>query len=378
MSHGRDRNKGHSAPIALSANSAWNISNFRRHLVSVLLEKGYRVVAIVPPGDGVEALQEMGLEVELLPMNPRGVSPLADGILLSRYIQILRRLQPAAFLGFTAKPNIYGGIAARMLAIPAINNITGLGTSFLSGRLLEGVVANLYKAGLRNSAAAFFHNSDDLELFVTRRLVTRAQAQVIPGSGIDLARFAPAPWPDGAMTFLFVGRLLIDKGILELGEAAQIVKAAVPGCRFIAVGEWSPHPRAAPRAQLDRWVEAGVLELVGNVADVRPFIKRAHVIVLPSYREGLPRALLEASAMARPSIAADVPGSRDVVEDKVTGFLCEPRSARSLAAALLKMAELPDAERRAMGERARRRTEDRFGQERVGTAYLRELDRICR
>ncbi|MDQ3477837.1 MAG: glycosyltransferase family 4 protein [Pseudomonadota bacterium] len=344
----------------------------------MLLEKGYRVVAIIPPGDGVEALQEMGLEVELLPMNPRGVSPLADGILLSRYIQILRRLQPAAFLGFTAKPNIYGGIAARMLAIPAINNITGLGTSFLSGRLLEGVVANLYKAGLRNSAAAFFHNSDDLELFVTRRLVTRAQAQVIPGSGIDLARFAPAPWPDGAMTFLFVGRLLIDKGILELGEAAQIVKSAVPGCRFIAVGEWSPHPRAAPRAQLDRWVEAGVLELVGNVADVRPFIERAHVVVLPSYREGLPRALLEASAMARPSIAADVPGSRDVVEDKVTGFLCEPRSARSLAAALLKMAELPDAERRAMGERARRRTEDRFGEERVGTAYLRELDRICR
>lgn len=360
--------------VALSANSAWNIINFRRTLVEALQAEGYQVVAMVPDGEGLAALEELGVRVVLVPMSPRGLSPVADGLLMVHYLRMLRRLRPAAFLGFTVKPNIYGSIAARILRIPTINNITGLGTSFLSGSFLERIVSGLYRLALSNSAMVLFHNEDDLELFVVRGLVARHKARVIPGSGIDLKRLAPLARPtETALRFLFVGRLLRDKGIVEFGEAAVMLQGALPDARFIVVGEWSPHPRAAPRDRLKAWAEAGVLEFVGAVQDVQPFMENADCVVLPSYREGLPRVLLEASAMARPSIAADVPGCRQVIENGVTGYLCEARSASALAEAMLIFASLPVQGRREMGQRARQRAEDRFGAERVSNAYISAL-----
>lgn len=363
--------------IALSANSAWNIVNFRRSLVAALRSKGYRIVALVPRGVGIEALQALGVEVVIVPMSPRGSSPIADAFLMLRYYAQLRRLRPLAFLGFTAKPNIYGGIAASALNIPLVSNITGLGTGFLSGKLLEGVVSDLYRRALHKAAVIFFHNPDDLELFVARNLVDQRRARLIPGSGIDLANFAVTPMPhDAAPRFLFIGRLLVDKGVVEFAEAAILVRNALPDAAFVVVGGWSQHPRAVPRNRLDDWEANGLLQLVGEVQDVRPFIASADCVVLPSYREGLPRALLEASAMARPIIGADVPGSRQIVEHGVTGFLCKARSAPALAEAMLKMAELSSDEREAMGRRARQRAEEQFDEQRVSNAYMTALDSI--
>lgn len=365
--------------MALSANSAWNIIHFRRPLLEALQSQGYRVAAMTPDGEGVAALEELDVRVTPVPMSPRGLSPVADGLLMLRYFRTLKRLRPAAFLGFTAKPNIYGAIAARALGIPTISNITGLGTSFLSGRLLERFVSGLYRLTLRNSAMVFFHNSDDLELFVARGLVAPGKAQVIPGSGIDLDRFASSTRPaDAPLQFLFVGRLLIDKGILEFGEAAAMLEGLIGEARFIVVGEWSAHPRAAPRDRLEAWAEAGILEFAGGVQDVRPFMERADCVVLPSYREGLPRVLLEAAAMARPSIAADVPGCRQVIEDGVTGYLCEARSASAVAQAMFKIATLTAEQRSAMGQRARKRAEEQFGAQRVTNAYISVLDGVVR
>lgn len=360
--------------VVLSANSAWNILNFRRPLLEALQSADYRIIAIVPDGEGIPALEGLGVGVVVVSMSPRGMSPASDTLLFLRYLRLLNRLRPAAFLGFTAKPNIYGGIAARALGIPTINNITGLGTSFLSGRFLERFVSGLYRLALSNSAMVLFHNEDDLELFVARGLVARHKARVIPGSGIDLKHFAPSVRStETALRFLFVGRLLTDKGIVEFGEAAVMLQGSLPDARFIVIGEWSPHPRAAPRDQLNTWADDGLLEFVGAVKDVRPFLESADCVVLPSYREGLPRVLLEASAMARPSIAADVPGCRQVIEDGVTGYLCEVRSAPALAQAILTFASLTADERSAMGQGARERAEERFGAERVSNAYISVL-----
>ncbi|WP_425505234.1 glycosyltransferase family 4 protein [Sphingomonas sinipercae] len=361
--------------LALSANSAWNLVNFRTPLLQSLQATGYRLAALVPDGDDVRPLSDLGVEVVPIAMSPRGISPLSDARLTYAYWRALRRLSPQAFLGFTPKPNIYGSLAARAAGVPVINNITGLGTGFLSGRMLERLVSGLYKAALHGSRRVFFHNPDDLALFVERRLVTPEQAEVIPGSGIDLDAFAPAPPRSGdGVVFLFVGRMLIDKGIVEFAEAARQVRRQIPDTRFVVVGGWSPHPKAASAEQIDGWKAEAILEFHGNRDDVRSFVEASDCVVLPSYREGLPRALLEASALARPLIAADVPGCRHLVEEGDNGFMCTVRSADALAEAMVRFARLPEEERNQMGRRARTNAEERFGHDRVTDAYIRALE----
>lgn len=365
--------------IAISANSAWNILNFRSGLVEALQGEGYRLAALVPDDSAVADLGRLGVEVVRVPMSPRGLSPLRDLLLLSRYTVALGRLRPAAFLGFTAKPNIYGSLAAAIRGTPVINTLTGLGTGFLSGSTLERVISGLYRVALRNSRLVFFHNRDDLQLFVERGIVAPAQAKVIAGSGVDLEHFAAQPQPQRQPpTFLFIGRMLTDKGIVEFGEAAAMVRQSLPDARFVAVGEWIDHPRAAPIERLQQWRDSGSIDFRDSTGDVRPFIEAADCVVLPSYREGLPRVLLEAAAMARPAIAADVPGCRDAVDDGATGFLCQRGSSSSLAAAMLAFSGLSAAERSEMGLRARKKAENQFAQERVIQSYVTALATIIR
>jgi glycosyltransferase involved in cell wall biosynthesis len=217
----------------------------------------------------------------------------------------------------------------------------------------------------------FFQNDEDRELFVDRRIVRPEQARVLPGSGVDLERFAPAPLPGGPPTFLFIGRLLRDKGVVEFVGAARLLRSDFPDARFQLLGGLDEGNRTAIRqAEIDSWVAEGVVEQLGTTDDVRPFIAAANAIVLPSYREGLPRSLLEAAAMARPLIASNVPGCRDVVEDGVNGYLCAVRDAGSLAAAMRRLAQLPPAQQLAMGEAGRRRVQERFSESFVVRAYL--------
>jgi glycosyltransferase involved in cell wall biosynthesis len=362
--------------IVFAANSAWNILNFRMNIVRAVQGLGAAPVALVPPGEGVEALQNCGIRVKSVAMNPGGASPLEDVVLVARYLAALREIGPAAYLGFTAKPNIYGSIAASALGIPAINNITGLGTSFIHGGPLGRIVSLLYRVSLRSSHRVFFHNSDDLELFVERRLVTRDRSAVIPGSGVDLEKFYPAPVPyqgRGVTTFLFIGRLLWEKGVGEFVAAADSLKERFPQARFQLLGALDSSRRGVPSDQLDEWQANGHVEYLGDTGDVRPFIAASDCVVLPSYREGMPRVLLEAAAMGRPLIAADVPGCRQLVEEGVTGFLCAVRSGESLAAAMRKFIDLPTALRSSMGAEARSLVERRFGEAEVERAYLDAL-----
>lgn len=368
---------GNGQLLVVSANSSWNLLNFCKNLISGLQAAGYSVAAIVPGDEGCERLRSMGVDVHTVPLEKHGLSPFSDLRLLVRYLKLLRTIRPDAYLGITAKPNIYGGMAAQLCGIPVINSVTGLGTAFLGSKPLEMLVSTMYRAAFLRARKVFFLNRDDYDLFTNRHLVRREIAEIIPGSGIDLDWFEVAPpTANQAPLFLFIGRLLTDKGVVEYVQAARAVKAKSPAARFQILGPTDPHPKAVPDELLKSYIEDGTVELLGSTDDVRPYIKAADCVVLPSYREGLPRVLVEASAMGRPIIASDVPGCRDVVEDGTTGYLCEVRSARSLEAALIRFLQLSPGERKRMGAAGRRKAELEFGDEHVIRAYLSALEGI--
>lgn len=368
-------NTSSSRRIAISANCAWNLFNFRKAVIRELIRAGWNVVALVPPDEHAPALASLGVEVRPLAMDARGFSPVRDSILLLRYYHALREIRPAVFLGFTAKPNVYGSAAASWVGVPSINTVSGLGTGFLSGRALQAVMMTLYRWGMRHSHRVFFHNKDDLELFVGARIVRHEQARVIKGSGVNLLEFVPvaASGPSGKeLTFLFVGRLLKDKGLREFIAAAAEVKKTL-AATFQVIGSVEDHPKAVPAPAVMDAFGKGHIELLGSTSDVRPFVERADCVVLPSYREGLPRVILEAAAMGKPVIVTDVPGCRDAVDGGLTGLLCEARSTSSLVETIHNFAATSNEEREAMGLRARAKAEREFSEEGVVAAYLETI-----
>jgi len=366
---------GDPLPIAVIAtNSSWNLVNFRIGLMRAVEAAGYRVIALAPEDGHTSKLTALGVEFQSIEMKSSSISPVGDLLLLGRYFRALRKIRPDVFLGFTIKPNIYGSLVAHALGVKVINNVSGLGTAFIKKGLLTRVAAALYKLALRRSSTVFFQNREDMDLFVREKIVRRDQARLVPGSGIDLAHFKPSTSVMASgeeLRFLLIARLLWDKGIQEFVDAARSIKAIEPRVRCQILGFVDVDNRTAvPKAALDAWVKEGWIDYLGATGDVRPFIEQADCIVLPSYREGMPRALLEASAMGKPVVATDVPGVRDAVDDGLTGYLCKARSARSLADAMLKMGRLSPAERQKLGVAGRRKVESGFCQGIVIERYL--------
>lgn len=366
----------HIRRVALSINASWNICNFRRGLIRALQAEGYEVVALSPPDAYAPRLAELGVAHVAMPMDSAGVSPARDLALLLRYRRALRKLRPAVFLGYTAKPNIWGSLAAQSLGIPTVNNVSGLGTAFIRSGPLTAIVANLYRLAFRRSATVFFQNPEDRDLFVARKIVAAEKAALLPGSGIDLTRFAPVERSkSGGFAFLLVARLLRDKGVVEFVEAAAALRARHPEASFRILGFLDVANRTAvSRAEVDRWVADGIVDYLGDAEDVRPAIADADCVVLPSYREGLPRTLLEAAAMAKPVIATDVPGCRHAVAAGITGLLCAPRDSGSLAEAMAEMLDMTPEARRAMGAAGRARMAAEFDEKRVAAAYLEAIE----
>jgi glycosyltransferase involved in cell wall biosynthesis len=365
--------------LLIAVNSAWNVANFRAGLVRALVADGHEVIAAVDDDGALARVEALGARTIVLPMASHGVSVLGDLALFVRFLRVLRRERPDLYLGWTIKPNTYGSFAAALVGIPAINNISGLGTAFIRRGWLTFVAKRLYRLGLRKSATVFFQNEDDRALFIAHRLVRHEQAALLAGSGIDTTHFQPRPKPggeDGLFRFLLVGRLLRDKGLREYAAAARAVQAAYPHVRFQILGALDARNRAAiDRRMLDKWVAAGWVDYLGHADDVRPFIAAADCVVLPSYREGTPRALLEAAAMARPLIATDVPGCRDVVADGRTGLLCRVRDAADLADKMRQMVAMPPDIRKQFGRSAQANVNTRFSETSVIQAYLQAIDK---
>ena len=375
---GRGEAGDHPQPrtISLSINTSWNLVNFRSNLIARLQREGYAVVALSPLDAHSAALVAMGVRHIPIAIDSKGVSPIRDLLLALRYRRILKAVRPVAFLGWTIKPNIYGSLAAHALGIPVINNISGLGTAFIKPGLLTRIVQMLYRAALARSATVFFQNRHDRDLFVTQRLVREAQTLLLPGSGIDLAQFVPEPFDETRPpVFLMVARLLRDKGVVEFADAARIVRRTHPDVRFALLGFLDVQNRTAiDRATVEGWQREGILHYLGEAADVRPHLARSTAVVLPSYREGMPRSLLEAAAMGRPLIATDVPGCTEIARAGENAVLCAPRDARSLADAMLTLLDLDPGARAEMGRCSREIAEREFDVTVIEERYLAAIE----
>ena len=326
-------------------------------------------------------LEGLGCSVRPLEMSVKGLNPLEDMKLQRRFKRVFQDEQPDAVLSYTIKNNIFGARDARSVGVPFLPNVTGLGTAFLSGKLLQTVTEQLYRRSFSILPTVFFQNEDDRDLFLNRTMVRPDQARLLPGSGIDLVRFAPAAMPpeEDPPVFLMIARLLRDKGVLEFVDAARQIKAWNPKARFQLLGAAGSENRSAiDRATLDAWVSEGVVEYLGTTSDVRPAIAAANCVVLPSYREGAPRTLIEAAAMARPVITTDVPGCRAVVDRDISGFLCDARSAKSLAAAIERFLALPPEAQQTMGHAGRAKMEREYDQSIVVDAYREAIDGLVK
>jgi glycosyltransferase involved in cell wall biosynthesis len=367
------------AVVMIAVNTTWNLVNFRSGLIAGLLNAGHRVLAVAPPDKYIPELKKLGCRFIPLPMDNKGTNPGKDLVLFWRFYQLLSRECPDVFLGYTVKPNVYGSIAAHRLGIPVINNIAGLGSVFTESSWITGVVKFLYKRALSRSSRIFFQNEDDRVLFVSSGLVSFGITDRLPGSGVDLDKFVPQALPNGdRVRFLLVARMLWDKGIAEFVQAARLLRQRGVQAELCLLGFLDvQNPSAISRRQMDEWVDEGVINYLGVSDNVSDVIATADCVVLPSfYREGVPRTLLEAAAMARPIVTTDSVGCREVVDDGVNGYLCKPKDAVDLAEKLQKIIDLGQAGLTQMGVLSRKKVEQEFDEQIVIDKYLKAIDGI--
>ncbi|MBK6265799.1 glycosyltransferase family 4 protein [Marivirga sp. S37H4] len=367
--------------IAITLNTSWNIYNFRFSLIKELLKNGHSVVAIAPHDNYTIKLIEIGCSFEDVTMDSRGANPFKDlGLTLELY-NIYKRVQPDIILHYTIKPNIYGTLAAAKLGIPVINNISGLGTIFLNEGWISKIALKLYRFSFKFPKQVFFQNQEDLQLFLDKELIQRNICEVIPGSGIDLDYFSPEEKknhpPEKPFQFLMISRLIIDKGIREYVAACAILQERGLNIVFNLLGSLDEHhSRGISLEELNGWVADGYINYLGNTDDVRPFIYDADCIVLPSYREGTPRTLLEAAACAKPIIATNVPGCNNVVDDKLNGLLCKVKDENDLFIKMKTMYYLGEEERVEMGLKGRNIVERRFNHQIIIDRYIDAIEEI--
>ncbi len=366
--------------ILISLNTAWNLLNFRAGLIGELISLGYEVVAVAPKDEYVAKLELLGCSFVNLEMDSQGTHPFRDLLLLWRYFRLLKTEKPDLCLFYTVKPNVYGSLASSFCGIPFINNVSGLGAVFIQGGLLRRLVSALYRLAFRNSNRVFFQNRDDLGLFLDNKLVKVALTDVLPGSGINLYRFTHIDDADRKslnfpFRFLLIARMLKDKGVVEFVNAAKLLKESGVMAEFCLLGFLDvQNPAAISSKKMKEWTDQGFVKYLGERDDVREYIASADCIVLPSYREGTPRALLEAAAMGKPIITTDVVGCKEVVEHGFNGLLCEVKNAQDLALKMKEMLLLSEDQRRLMGENGRLKMEKEFDENIVIQKYLQAID----
>ncbi len=348
-------------------------------LVKALLEEGHEVLAVAPRDEYTPKLVEAGCRYVEVKMDSRGANPLKDLGLIFELYRIYRKHRPDVVLQYTIKPNIYGTLAATMLRIPAINNVCGLGTAFLNRNMVSRLAIAMYKLAFRFPKLVFFQNTDDREFFLNSGIIKNTATDVLPGSGIDVNKFIPAgsTYKKSPFTFLLISRLIHDKGILEYVEAIKKLKEKGVDARFQLLGQLdTDHSRGIAKELVDDWIEQGLVEYLGSTDDVRPYINNSDCVVLPSYREGTPRSLLEAASSGKPIVATNVAGCNNVVKHNENGYLCEVKNAHDLAEKMEAMLKLPPQQREKMGKASRQIVESRFDESLVIDKYLSSIAKV--
>ncbi|MEZ5552630.1 MAG: glycosyltransferase family 4 protein [Pseudomonadales bacterium] len=334
------------------------------------LKSGFEVHLACPPAGSLDGVIAAGITHHSCSLSRSGLNPVSEFRSYLQLRRIVRQLNPDIVHLVTIKPVIYGSIIARMAGVPCtVAAISGLGYSFIDRSTpspLNTLIVWLYRIALHSPGIrVVFQNQDDLDLFDHLNIIDRRQATLIPGSGVDIRRFSPAPTSDNSSSVILAARLLVDKGIREFVEAGAIVRRTHPQTRFVLVGGIDPgNPAAIPEHQITRWVDAGVVEWWGHRSDMPEVLSAARIVVLPSYREGMPKILAEAAAMGIAIVTTDVPGCRDSIIPEETGLLVPPRDSESLAAAISALLEDPIRARQ-MGVAGRRLAEAEFSVERI-------------
>lgn len=366
--------------VMIALNSAWNLYNFRAGLIKALIKKGYDVVAVAPSDEYAALLPSLGCRFVSVDMDTTGTNPFKDILLFFRYLRILLAERPNAFLGFTIKPNVYGSMAAALTGTPTINNVAGLGFTFQKNNWLTNLATFLYRVALKNATMVLFQNTEDMEVFIEKRVVSPLHSRRIPGSGVDIDRFAKCPpieiKENRPFRFLFAARLLWDKGVAEYVEAARRIQRTHPNIEFCIVGFTIDDSRKGVSvSQLRTWEKEGAIRYLGVSDNIEEEFSSADCIVLPSYyREGVPRVLLEAAAAGRPLITTDWIGCREVVDDGDNGFLCIPRSIDSLTQSMQRMLDLSEDQLVEMGEKGRIKVAYAFSEEIIINIYSELLE----
>ena len=363
-------NKGNTAlgkykTIALVANSTWNIHNFRLNLLDKFVKEGHDVIVIAPVDAYIEYLENYPKvkHIALRSLDRDSTNPIKDLILIAELTRKYKRLKPDLIIHFTNKPNIFGAIAARRAKIDSIAIVTGLGYAFIHNGFIKQVTTALYKFTSKYHKKFIFENIEDRELFENENIIKKGQGISVKGCGVNTTFFHP--YPNGEVKegtiFTFVGRLLYDKGVKEFVEAARLIKLRNPKTQFWLVGELDPdNPATVEKDELIEWVDSDIVYYHGFQRDVRPFISKSDCVVLPSYREAIPRTITEAMAMAKPVITTDTAGCREAVDVGVNGYLAKLRDAKDLAESMQKIMSLSHEERKSMGQAGRNIVMEQF------------------
>lgn len=367
--------KRYSNKVLVLTNNIGGLHSFRKEVMKAIVDDGYEVYISEPDNDErVDFFKGIGCSIIKTDFNRRGINPIDDIKLMLKYRRMVKKLKPVAVLTYTIKPNIYGGVAARLCGVPQIANVTGLGDALENGGWLQKLSIGLYKLGLSKTHCVFFQNNSNREVCI-RLGIANESSKLLPGSGVNLQHHTYQTYPpnDEKIKFLFIGRLLKDKGIEEYFAAAKAIKKKHPNTEFQILGK----VEGSFQSQLDELVEAGTVKYMGTTTDVRPFIGNVHCTVMPSYHEGMSNVNLESAANGRPVITTNVPGCRETVDNGRSGILIEAKSIESLIEGLDKFVALPYYEKLQMGRNAREKVEKEFDRQIVVKAYMEELNSIA-
>jgi glycosyltransferase involved in cell wall biosynthesis len=367
-----------SKKVLLLGNHGFVIYNFRKELVKKLIENGYEVYISLPKdNDKVPKMIEWGCKFVETNVNGRGTNPITDFKLILHYMRILREIGPDVVLAYTIKPNLYGGLACRLLKIPCINTITGLGSGFSKDSILKTFLSIMYKISLKKSYSVFFQNTEDMNILLESKTI-KGDYNLTPGSGVNLDEYLFSEFPkEDSLTFIYIGRIMKDKGIDQYLDAAKVIKHKYPNTRFDLIGyveKSQPHYID----KISQFEKEGYINYLGYQSVVRPFIEEAHCIIQPSHGgEGLSNVLLETAATGRVLIASNIPGCRETINEGLNGYTFEAKSTNHLVEKLEKFINMPYAEKVQMGRKSREKVEKEFDRNIVVNDYMKKINQIC-
>ena len=358
--------------LVLCSNTSWNIYNFRMPLIKKFLLQDYKIYAFCNKDEFTPYLENLGIEVIDIKILPNKINIFRDIFFFTKLIFLYLKFKPDVVLNFTIKPVIFGSLASIFFNHKTINTITGLGTTFLKNKLLRKITLILYYISQKKIHKLVFQNHDDMNFFLDKKIISKDKSIIIPGSGVDVAKFVSEKYPiNQNIKFLFIGRLIVEKGIYELIDAIKKIKSTYKNIDFDFVGSYEKdNPSSISYDKLSQYIKDGLINYYEFNKDVKFFINNANCIILPSYREGMPKSLLESMSMSRPIITTNVPGCKDLIIDNHNGFICSSKNSESIVSAIIKFINLSSSKKILFGSNSRKIILNKYGEKIVINKYM--------